>query len=467
MVFNSNIFIFIFLPIVILLYKILDQKYRNAFLLLASIFFYGWNGLYHLKFVLLIFVLNYLVSYFFYIFRKKYILVLSIIFNVGLLVYFKYGNYILDNLNQYLSLNISLIELIVPMGISFIIFHAISYQVDIYRNPSLYTKNMIDVGLYFLFFPKLLQGPIIQFKDFYYQLKNQKKDLDFFISGIEKFIIGLSKKAIISDVLLLSVNKVLRYNNYNAIDIMTHWFIMVAYFFVIYFDWSGYSDMAIGISRMLGFDFKDNFNFPYVATSITEFWRRWHISLGNWFKEYVYIPLGGNRKGNVYIHLIIIFILTGVWHGAGILYLLWGLLHGIFMLFERVLIRKGIFDKIPKFIRWIYTTIVVSFGWLIFLMPHANQLIPFLKGMVGLESSSYVPFTIEYILSYKIVFTLAVAIVGSYVFAIPKIQDKVLLLNKTSIIFNGFKYVCLSIMFLYSLISIISGTYSPFIYFQF
>lgn len=467
MVFNSIIFLFYFMPIVIFSFTAVPLRFKRYILLCAGICFYAWSGLDNIKFILLLILVNYSGAILIKRYRKSYLLALFVGVNVMLLIYFKYFNYLIDNINDYLSLQIPLMEVLIPLGISFIIFHAISFQVDSYKDEALFDVDIIDFSVYLLYFPKLIQGPIIMFKDFIPQLKKPNINLDKFTFGIERFIIGLAKKVILADTLLVTVNQAVQSMHTYGIDIYTYWFIAFAYFWVIYLDFSGYSDMALGLSDMLGFSFKENFHYPYTAISITDFWRRWHISLGAWFRTYVYIPLGGNRKGNVYLHLLIVFILTGMWHGAGIMYLLWGLLHGIFILIERFLMKHGLLEKIPSVFRWGYTMAVVMLGWLIFLFPRANKLIAFIKGMIGINTVSYIPFTITYYLSFKIIITILLTVFLSYITAVPLIRKTFRKYNENSLLFNIAKYTFLSALLIYSIMGVVSGNYSPFIYFQF
>lgn len=465
--FNSVLFIFFFLPIFMLLYIIAKDKYKNYIIIMFSILFYLWSGLYNFKILLILIIFNYLLSMFQKRNLKKSLLILSVFGNIFILAYFKYFEYLIMNINQYLNLNISLNNILAPVGISFIIFHAISYQIDTFKDLSLRETSFLDYVLYILYFPKIVQGPIIQFKDFYSSMRNRTINTIFFVEGIEKFIIGLSKKVLLADVLGSTVQLAIQNWQNSGIDQLTGWLITICYFFQIYCDFSGYSDMALGISKMLGFSFDENFNFPYLSTSITDFWRRWHISLGKWFREYVYIPLGGNRSGNVYIHLSIVFILTGIWHGTGIIYLIWGGMHGLIMLFERYLISKNIFEKIPTLFRKLYTICFVAIGWLMFLFPHYNIFIDFFRLLFGETSYSYIPFSLIYFLNIKVLFILFVCAFFSFKLYPNKLYDKVLEFNKNSIMFNAFKYCFLIIMFFLCLTNIIRGTYSPFIYTQF
>ncbi|MDO5018089.1 MAG: MBOAT family O-acyltransferase [Lagierella massiliensis] len=466
MVFSSTIFVYFFLPITLILYFLLNDKYKKPILLFMSLGFYVFTGKLNFIYIIILAILNYGFGFIIHKYRSKISLLFAISVDVFVLFYFKYINYLLDKINQYLHTDIPLFELIIPLGISFVVFSMISYLVDIYRDNSIFTKNILDVGLYFFLFTKILQGPIILYKDFIKQVNHISVNFDSFLNGVERFIVGLFKKVFIADTLIDLTTNLLSDWTQSGIDIPTHWLVLVSYMFAIYFDWSGYSDMAIGISRMLGFDFKENFNFPYISTSISEFWRRWHISLGNWFKEYVYFPLGGSRRGNVYVNLIVVFILTGIWHGAGILYLLWGLIHGLVRVLEKLLMKKELFEKIPKGIRWIYVTLVVSFGWLIFLMPSKATLFPFLLEMFNLKDVGFVQFSFKYYFSNKIATILLIALLGSYVLPVVdlnRFNEKM----KNNKLLVASKYLLLIFMFGISLMIVMSGSYSPFIYFQF
>lgn len=323
MVFNSVLFICLFLPFSVLMYHCLKESLKNIFLVFVSLIFFAWNNIDHVILLIGVIITDFiLLKAMQYRSRsKKIFLILGIIINIGLLSYYKYFNFFISIVNKAIRLDFNAIDILIPIGISFIIFHSISYLIDSYRDESLRNTSFMDLALYLLFFPKLVEGPIVKFKDFAPQLHNRFISISDLTMGIERFIIGLSKKVLVADLLGETVDKIFARSSI-GIDVPTAWLGAIFFTFQIYFDFSGYSDMAIGAAKLFGFSFKENFNFPYISKSVTEFWRRWHVSLGSWFREYLYFPLGGNRRGNVYVNLFIVFFITGFWHGAGWVYLL-------------------------------------------------------------------------------------------------------------------------------------------------
>lgn len=360
MVFSSQIFIFVFLPIALIIYflianllsKFLRQSIKNYILLLLSLLFYCWSGINYITLLLISIFINYICGIIIDNFKNKgtlskLTLIIGVLFNLLILFYYKYFNFSASIINNIFNSAISLRDIILPLGISFITFQGISYIVDIYRGDAVSNKNPLETALYITFFPKLVSGPIIKYKDFASQLKNRKESLKYFSYGIERIIIGLSKKVIISDILGETVDNIFTLSK-SGIDTPTAWIGIICYTLQIYFDFSGYTDTAIGLGSLFGFKFIENFNYPYISKSITEFWRRWHISLSTWFKEYLYIPLGGNRKGKfrTYLNLFIVFFSTGIWHGASFNFIVWGLWHGLFMIIERMIMKKDWYIKI-------------------------------------------------------------------------------------------------------------------------
>ena len=320
MVFSSTLFVFFFLPITLLGYYLIKESYRNYWLLFVSLVFFGWSQPNYLWIIVLNIVINYvcamLISQMPQI--RKYIVVTAVLVNIAILFYFKYFNFTIETINNLANCNISIKDIVLPIGISFFTFQGMSYVIDVYRGDVPVQKNIFKVGLYIVLFPQLIAGPIVRYRDIAYEIDHRKNTLEDFCSGIERFIIGLGKKAIIANTMAATADAI-----WNADITKNTWIIAwlgsIAYTLQIYFDFSGYSDMAIGLGRMFGFHFNENFNLPYISKNITEFWRRWHISLSSWFRDYVYIPLGGNRK-HVYLNLAIVFLLTGIWHGAWFLY---------------------------------------------------------------------------------------------------------------------------------------------------
>ena len=464
--FNSNIFIFFYLPLTLLFYYLAQDQYRKYILIIFSALFYLWSGLYNFKILLIIIFFNAIISFITNKNKNKLILFIGILGNLFILIYFKYLRYIFENINQYFQLDLPIINVIAPLGISFIFFHSISYLIDSYKQKDI-KFNFIDFIFYLLYFPKIIQGPIVKYENFLNYYKKRSVNFDNFISGIEKFIIGLGKKVLIADILAVTVQNGLQSWQLYGIDQITAFLITICYFFQIYCDFSGYSDMAIGLSEMFGINLNNNFNYPYLSTSITEFWRRWHISLGSWFKEYVYIPLGGNRTGNVYINLTIVFLLTGLWHGVGPIYIIWGGIHGIVILIERILMNKSVFEKIPIILRRFYTLAIVAIGWLMFLLLHLSTFSSFIITLLGFTIPKYIPFEFIYYFDKRVILLLVLCIIFSFKIYPKTFEKRIYILNNTSTIFNTLKYCILITLFVLSLISIMSGTYSPFIYFQF
>lgn len=476
MVFSSQIFIFVFLPIALIIYflianllsKFLSQSIKNYILLLLSLLFYCWSGINYITLLLISIFINYICGIIIDNFKNKgtlnkLTLIIGVLFNLLILFYYKYFNFSASIINNIFNSAISLRDIILPLGISFITFQGISYIVDIYRGDAVSNKNPLETALYITFFPKLVSGPIIKYKDFASQLKNRKESLKYFSYGIERIIIGLSKKVIISDILGETVDNIFTLSK-SGIDTPTAWIGIICYTLQIYFDFSGYTDTAIGLGSLFGFKFIENFNYPYISKSITEFWRRWHISLSTWFKEYLYIPLGGNRKGKfrTYLNLFIVFFSTGIWHGASFNFIVWGLWHGLFMIIERMIMKKDWYIKIPNFIKLIFTLFIIMIGWVFFRANGLKDAINYLSIMFGLKSFDFITFDYRYLLSTKLI----IWVILGVIFSTPFINN---ILNKfnNNIILEFAQTITLGILFILSIIFIVNSTYSPFIYFQF
>lgn len=466
MVFSSTIFIFIFLPMVLLAYYILGKKVKNYVLLVASIFFYAWGGLDYLKILIVSIIINYIFGLLIDKVRdniklKKVFLAIGVLLNLAMLFYYKYYDFFVKNSNLVFNTNFSFKYIALPIGISFFTFQGMSYIIDIYREDGKVNKNPFAVALYISFFPQLVAGPIIKYKTVDDQIRNRKESLDQFSYGINRFVMGLAKKVIIADILGGIADNIFNLY-YSGIDTPTAWIGAICYTFQIYYDFSGYSDMAIGLGYMFGFEFMENFNYPYISKSITEFWRRWHISLSTWFKEYLYIPLGGNRKGNVYFNLFVVFLVTGVWHGAAWTFVLWGLWHGIFILIERAIGKSKLYIKTPTIIKYSITMLVVILGWVVFRADNLTQAFGFIKTMFGLNNSGALIFEYSYFISKKLVFWILISILGSVPF-IPN-KFKKYSGNKT---FEFLETIFILLLFIVAIIFVVNSTYSPFIYFQF
>jgi alginate O-acetyltransferase complex protein AlgI len=472
MVFSSTIFLFVFLPIVLIINFLLKKEYRNVFLLLASLFFYAWGeGL--LVFLMLSSIsINYIsglgISYFLEknINISKIVLGIAIVANLGLLFYYKYANFVIANLQELgLYLEYDNTSILLPIGISFFTFQGISYLIDVYRKEADVQKNLLHLGLYISFFPQLIAGPIVRYHDVDQQIKKREITNELFTEGIIRFVRGLAKKVIIANNAAFFADQVF---SVSALEISTSsaWLGIICYAIQIYFDFSGYSDMAIGLGKMLGFTFKENFNYPYISNSIQDFWRRWHISLSTWFRDYLYIPLGGNRGSlfSTYRNLIIVFLITGLWHGASWNFIFWGLFHGFFLILERAKILKT--TKWPKFFQHVYVLFVVLTGWVFFRAETMAEGIIFIKSLLGLSSGDN-QIALVYLNPYT-----GIMIVLAVIFSMP-IREKVnnlLFKSEKQFIKNAKNILIYSFyifLLLLTIIELAQSSYNPFIYFRF
>lgn len=466
MLFSSMVFLWIFLPVVLVVSRFMKIKYQNIFLLIASLFFYAWGEPKYVLLMLFSIFINWGSGILLDRFScKKRILVLSILTNLGLLGYFKYTGLLVRTLNLAARREIIPMPAIaLPIGISFFTFQALSYVIDVYRGDCKVQNNILHLALYVSFFPQLIAGPIVKYRDVNEQIVDRALTTDKMVEGIRRFIYGLSKKVLISNTLALAVDRIWALEMSEITGALA-WTAAILYTFQIYYDFSGYSDMAIGLGKMFGFDFLENFNYPYTSLSVKEFWRRWHISLSTWFREYVYIPLGGSRRGiwRTYFNLGIVFLLTGIWHGASYNFLFWGIYHGIFLILERTRFGK-ILEK-HKIFAGIYTSFVVVFGWILFRIESMKQIVQISKRFFlpwAYGASHYCLW--EFVDGYTL-FMLLCAILGmgtmqrlferkagtlvmKWKYSIPELAYCVLLLT-----------LCIS--------SLASNTYNPFIYFRF
>lgn len=378
MVFSSLVFLFAYLPITLLAYYLVPRQGRNIFLFIVNLIFYGWG---EPKLVLLMvfnIFFNYIGGWLVDKYRadakkKKLFLILTCVLDIGILAVFKYTGMITETLNMLPFLNIPELKISLPIGISFYTFQTMSYVIDVYRDDAPVSKNFINFGTYVALFPQLIAGPIVRYRDVAEQLVNRRETLEMFTRGVKLFMVGLAKKVIIANTMGTLTTNIFATTDENGV--VGTWVGMIAYTFQIYFDFSGYSDMACGLGNMMGFEFLKNFNYPYIAKSITDFWRRWHISLSTWFKEYVYIPLGGNRKGvkRQILNLLIVWGLTGLWHGAAYNFVLWGLYYGLLLILEKFVLKKFL-DRLPSFVQHIYTLFIVIIGWGLFYFTDVGQL---------------------------------------------------------------------------------------------
>ncbi len=472
MVFSNAVFLFVFLPIVIGGYFVLKKNsQRNIWLLLVSLFFYAWNNPKFTILLLVSIIINYIGALLISTFRdrtlKKTMLFLCVLSNLGMLFYFKYFNFILDILGTVFKRPLSFSEVILPIGISFFTFQGVAYVVDIYRNEVPAQKKILKLALYISLFPKLTTGPIVRYKTIAEEIDNRTVTLDDFTYGIRRFIVGLFKKIIVADTLAVIANCIFERDPYlNSVAIA--WLGIVAYSFQILFDFSGYSDMAIGLGRMFGFHFIENFNYPYISKSITEFWRRWHISLSSFFRDYVYIPLGGNRKHQI-LNVAIVFLLTGIWHGAAYTFIVWGIWHGFFNIVEKILNKKN--NKPTKanlgisIFQHVYTIIVVMIGWVFFRSPSLSHAMNYILSMFGLNNTELCIYNILFFLDKWTISIFAIAFLMSTPL-IEKIYEVIKVRVNLVLVAIGRDLLLIGMLVL-SILQVASNTYSAFIYFQF
>ena len=468
MVFSSFVFLLLFLPAVFILNYLVSmfrKEYSNTLLLIASLVFYAWGEPVYVLLLMASIVISWIMGL--AVGRtegplKKAVLAAAVIVDLGILGYYKYAGFLAETANRLLGREIvPVLSTALPIGISFFTFQAISYVIDVYRGETEASKKITDVALYISFFPKLTVGPIVKYKDIHQQIENREINWQSVSEGFRRFIYGLGKKVLISNVLGLCVDRIYSFE-ISAVDTKAAWIAAAAYMLQIYYDFSGYSDMAIGLGRMFGFRITENFDYPYLSKSITEFWRRWHITLGSWFRDYLYIPLGGNRKGpaRTYLNLGIVFFMTGLWHGAGFAFILWGLYHGFFSIAERLGLKK-ILDR-AGILSIIYTNVIVGLGWVLFRAGTTLTGLRMLARMVCPGRYAGISLPAWRYMDTKTVFMMIAGLIGMGVLqaACPeKLKEK----WKGSVI----EALYLVALLLLCMASIASDTYQPFIYFQF
>ena len=470
MVFSSLVFLFRFLPVVLLIYYLAPKQFRNLILFLSSIFFYAWGEPILVCLMIFSSILDFFMGRGIGAARRmgnetlpKVFLTISLVGNLGLLAVFKYADFFISSINTVTGAEIPLLKLALPIGISFYTFQTLSYTIDVYRGQVKPQRNFIAFAAYVTLFPQLIAGPIVRYKTVARELRRRKESLRDFSSGAFRFVIGLSKKVLIANSVGAVFDEVAAMNS-SELSTMTAWLGVVAFTFQIYFDFSGYSDMAIGLGRMFGFHFLENFEHPYESTSITEFWRRWHISLGTWFKEYVYIPLGGNRRGfkRQVINIAIVWFLTGMWHGASWTFVLWGVYYGILLVLEKLFLLDKL-EKLPGILTHCYTMVLVVIGWAFFSFSDVKFKGDFLSALLFRAGGGFADSRFVYLLLSNLVMFLIAAIgstsipmlFGKRVFAMSK--------RKRALVVGLFMGICLML----SLCSLVSDTYNPFLYFRF
>lgn len=466
MVFSSTIFLCVYLPLVLLGYYICPKKGRNLFLLIVSLVFYAWG---EPKYVFLM-IFSILVNYIFGRLmdknrgrqkRMKLLLVLSVVIDLGLLSVFKYTDFIITNVNAIFGSSFDLLNIALPIGISFYTFQAMSYTIDVYRNDVRVQKNLIDFGMYITMFPQLIAGPIVRYADVQDQLADRSVTTADFSEGVMRFVVGLGKKVLLANQMGAVWSEI--YALGGDVSALMAWTGAIAYTFQIYFDFSGYSDMAIGLGRMFGFKFPENFRYPYQSVSITDFWRRWHITLSTWFKEYLYIPLGGNRCGlaRQALNLLIVWSLTGFWHGAGWNFVMWGLYYFVILFIEKLFLLKAL-DKLPKLFRHVYALLLIVIGWVIFASDDVSVLLPYLGSMFGANGA--VGGMDVYTLFTKAVLIIICCVASTEL-------PKRLFLSATGAMNEKAAFTIKSVMTIallaLSMILLIGDSYNPFLYFRF
>lgn len=458
MVFSSILFIFRFLPIAMVLYFLTPNKFKNLTLLGVSLAFYSWGEPKYFLIMLASIFVDYLVSRGIEKYRKNkkisiMFLLISILFNLGMLFFFKYFNFFLENINNILGISLKYVKITLPLGISFYTFQTMSYTIDVFLGKVKAEKNIINFGAFVCLFPQLIAGPIVKYTDINLALKNRKVDIYQIQEGIKLFILGLGSKVIIANNIGALWSEV-EAKGFSEIGTIMAWISILAFAFQIYFDFNGYSLMAIGLGKILGFDFPRNFNYPYISRSITEFWRRWHITLGSWFKEYVYIPLGGNRVGRLrlYINLFIVWFLTGFWHGASYNFILWVIYFFILISIEKAGLLR--FLEKNKIISHIYSIFFIIIGWAIFAVVDLEQLKILLQRMFTINIDNE---WIYYIRNYGITFIIAT------LFSTPIIKNIYNKFVKSDIL----NTIILITIFLLCIAYLVDATYNPFLYFRF
>ena len=461
MIFSSITFLFFFLPITLLVYYIAPKKLKNLVLLLASLIFYFLGEPIYVFLMIFSIISTYIFGLLIdkYKAHKKLFLILSIVTSVGILVYFKYTNFIIENINLWLKNKIDFIYVALPIGISFYTFQMISYVIDVYRGEAKVQKNILKLAMYISFFPQLIAGPIVRYTTIENQLENRTHTLEKFSHGVRKFIIGLGKKVLIANVLGELANKFLGTTD---VSVLFYWLYGISITLQIYFDFSGYSDMAIGLGKMFGFEFLENFNYPYIAKSVTDFWRRWHISLSSWFRDYIYIPLGGNRVSKLkwIRNILVVWILTGLWHGAAWNFVIWGLYFGILLLIEKTFLNKFL-EKLPNILKRAYLLIIVLISFIIFNGETVTQILTNIGGLIGIGGIKLVsPESLYYLKSYLVI--LIIAIIGSTPIMKNLAQNK-----KIHKFVNCLEPIFLAIVLLISTSYIVDGSFNPFLYFRF
>lgn len=468
MLFSSIPFLYYFLPVVLTLYFIVPQKLKNLVLLVSSLFFYGWGEPRYVIIMSVAIVTGYVFGRLIEVFRgkglSKVFLVLSVLSAVAILGYFKYADFFIANFNALTGLSVPLLKIALPIGISFYLFQLLSYTVDVYRGDVPAQKNIISFGAYIALFPQLIAGPIVRYSDIAEQLKSRTHSFEKCAYGIRRFMIGLSKKILLANA-LGELCDIFRASDDKSV--LFYWLYAISFTLHIYFDFSGYSDMAIGLGKIFGFDFIENFNYPYISKSVTEFWRRWHMSLGSWFRDYVYIPLGGNRvsRGRWLFNILVVWMLTGFWHGASWNFILWGLLYAVFLVIEKLLIGKAL-EK-SKVWRHVYVMLIVILGFVLFNATDVREAGQYIAAMFGFGGVPMISMEFVYYLR-SFGFVLLLAVIGST--PLPKLLVEKAAASEKAVcrwILAVAEPVLLLTLLLLTTAYLVDGSFNPFLYFRF
>lgn len=458
MVFSSITFLFYFLPLVLFSYFLSPSKLKNLTLLIFSLIFYTFGEPKYIFIMIFSTIIDYIHALIIDKYRNtlkaKIALLSSIIVNLSLLVFFKYSNFFISIINSIFSANLDSLNLTLPIGISFYTFQTMSYTIDVYKNEAKPQKNILNLATFITLFPQLVAGPIVRYVDIAKQLDTRNSDIDKIYNGIYRFIIGLAKKILLANNLGIIWSSI-KISQYRELSILTSWLGIICFSLQIYFDFSGYSDMAIGLGKIFGFDFLENFNFPYISKSITEFWRRWHISLGLWFRDYVYIPLGGNKVSKLkwFRNIFIVWFLTGLWHGASFNFILWGLYFGFILILEKLFIIN-ILNKLPDFFKHTYTLLLVIIGFVFFEIENLKDIFNYFNAMFNLNNK-FIDSTFIYYLTPNITL-----IIISIISSTPLIKS---ILDKNIYI----RFIFIILGFILSVSFLVDSSFNPFLYFRF
>lgn len=463
MLFTSISFLYYFLPIVLIIYFIAPKKYKNLILFIFSLIFYFYGEPKYIFLMILEILIAYIGAILIDKYKSKKILILTLFIHIILLIIFKYTNFLTTNINNVFNTNFKLLNIALPIGISFYTFQIISYIVDVYKDKVKVQKSFLKLATYVSLFPQLIAGPIVRYEVIENELDNRKLSFEDFSIGVRRFTIGLAKKVLIANMLGELCTK---FSLVDERSIVLYWIFAISYMLQIYFDFSAYSDMAIGLGRMFGFHFLENFDYPYISKSITDFWRRWHISLGSWFRDYVYIPLGGNRVSKMkhLRNILIVWLLTGIWHGASWNFVIWGLMFGIILIIEKLFLNKYL-EKLPNFIRRIYVLFIVMISFIIFNADTISDAISNIIGLFGFNKETFINnYTIYYLKSYFII--LVIAIIASTPLIKKQLENmkKNKFMNK---LINILEPIYIVSLLLIVTSYLIDNSYNPFLYFRF